>query len=147
LDCNFRIFGPFLGQISVGLPLFWTAIFAFLDLFLDRSLLGCLCFGLQFFFLGELSCTGICLGALCFPPTLLCLLGLCVSIQSWRTVCRTHYPALISHISANQRKARGFQAQPSLRESSFVPRTWQLPSRRLFRVLRLFRLSRKSTWI
>ncbi|KAI6010487.1 hypothetical protein BKA83DRAFT_4631582, partial [Pisolithus microcarpus] len=116
LDCNFRIFRSFIGQISIRFPCFaffrfltanfaflgplldrsppdcpgfffaffriWTAIFAFLDLFLDRSLLGCLCFGLQFFFLGELSCTGICLGALCFPPTLLCLLGLCVSIQS-----------------------------------------------------------------
>ncbi|KAI6016263.1 hypothetical protein BKA83DRAFT_4128894 [Pisolithus microcarpus] len=74
LDCNFRIFGPFLGQISVGLPLFWTAIFAFLDLFLDRSLLGCLCFGLQFFFLGELSCTvlspntSVSAGTLCVHP-------------------------------------------------------------------------------
>ncbi|KAI5980815.1 hypothetical protein EDD15DRAFT_2205126 [Pisolithus albus] len=35
LDCDFHILGPFLGQTSVGLPLFWTA----------------------FFFLGELSCT------------------------------------------------------------------------------------------
>ncbi|KAI6102894.1 hypothetical protein F5141DRAFT_1065484 [Pisolithus sp. B1] len=42
-DCNLRIFGFFVGQISIRWPwwpCFWTAIFAFLDPFLDRSLSG-----------------------------------------------------------------------------------------------------------